>query len=397
MNTLSVKKTDRGIATILLISMLTQFVGIEGVGVSPIKVVIMGISALLFIFKYNYRTNAVTFGLLFLVSILFCSLYAEEIRYSTVIYFAMYVFMYMCFYNLIFIKHAISTDYFVFFCKNMIYAFVIVLIIQQFLFFVGIRNFPIFNLTGQEYLLINKLPSLCIEPSHSARVLGCLFIGYLYGLEFQNRANLSYKLLFEKQHRLVVLAFLYAIFSMGSSTGFIMIALALMKFTSGITVIVTAILIVLGVIISPLVDIPELNRLVAVINASMTGDVQTIYETDSSASSRISPLLNTFLDTDLTQSTSWFGNGTIMEKFDVANYYDVVMTNKLSIVDQYGLIGLIASLVFIYKCCISRFLSVETLVFAFVLGMSVGNIYYTWGCLMLFTCITYLKIKEYGR
>ena len=57
--------SSRGLATIYLVTMCTQFVAIEGYGVSPLKVPLMAFAVVLLIAKVPYMTKAT----------LWCSLY----------------------------------------------------------------------------------------------------------------------------------------------------------------------------------------------------------------------------------------------------------------------------------------------------------------------------------
>ena len=66
------------------------------------------------------------------------------------------------------------------------------------------------------------------------------------------------------------------------------------------------------------------------------------------------------------------------------------------IYDQYGLIAFIISLVFIYSCVIRHFFSLETLLYLILLGFTLGNIYYAWGCLMIMTGVRYFQ-NNYGE
>ncbi len=63
--------SNRGIATIYLVTMCTQFVAWEGFGVSPLKVALMGLAPLLFIFRVPYITKATVWCSLYMVVVLF--------------------------------------------------------------------------------------------------------------------------------------------------------------------------------------------------------------------------------------------------------------------------------------------------------------------------------------
>ena len=106
---------------------------------------------------------------------------------------------------------------------------------------------------------------------------------------------------------------------------------------------------------------------------------------------RIIPVLNLFTKTDLTKKETWIGQQSM--KKDKAWW---LKTDK-SIIDQYGLIAFLISMLLVYSCMIHRFFSIETLFFLFFMGFSINNIYYSWGCLMVMTTIGWLqKQKEQG-
>ena len=65
--------SNRGIATIYLVTMCTQFVAIEGYGVSPLKVALMGLAPLLFVFRTPYMTKATLWCSLYMAVVLFCA------------------------------------------------------------------------------------------------------------------------------------------------------------------------------------------------------------------------------------------------------------------------------------------------------------------------------------
>lgn len=114
---------------------------------------------------------------------------------------------------------------------------------------------------------------------------------------------------------------------------------------------------------------------------------------DGSGASRIMPFVNTITKTDFSKKEIWVGKGTA--KID--SLWWIKMDRKIGVIDQYGLIGFIISMLLVYRCMIRRFISIESLFFLGLLGMSIGNIYYAWGCLTLFAGVRYFQEqKEQG-
>lgn len=384
--------SDRGIATIYLVTMCTQFVAIEGYGVSSLKVALMGIAPLLLLFRVPYMTKATFCCSLYMAVVLMCAYMQDYVRFSTLGYLGMFLITYIVFYNLLYKKHAFQLMYFIRLLRFMILAYAVCLLVQQACVLVGIRNMPFINLYNQYYLAIDKLPTWTQEPSSSARVLGALYYAYLRCCEIVEREKLSLKRIFEPFHRWVTIGYFYTMTTMGSGTAFIVLMIQTMYFVQAKRLWYVVPVFAVLYFILPLLNIHQLDRAVSVINATLTLDVETVQETDGSASSRITPILNT-LNMDLSSSEIWFGKGTI-RKEDM--YRGMSQTAKIGNIDQYGLFSFIIMQICVLVCAF-RFLSLETMMWAMVFGFSFGNIAYTWGVLMLFTTIRYFQSRQFKK
>ena len=158
------------IATIILVIMLTQFVYLEGTGVSVIKVGLMALMPLIFFVKVPFISKGLFWGLVYILSIVIIAFLHSYIRFATIGFLALYVLTAMVFYNLVSVN-AFTLEYFIKLLKYIIYAYTICLICQQIFVLIGIKFMPLINLNNQFFLSIDKLPSLSIEPSHTARIL----------------------------------------------------------------------------------------------------------------------------------------------------------------------------------------------------------------------------------
>ena len=300
----------------------------------------------------------------------------------------MFVFTYAVFYNFIH-DGACSLKDFTGIVRWLIMTYGIVLIMQQICMLIGIRFFPIINLIGQGALSLSKLNSLSIEPSHSARILTALMLCYLRCHEISNGSNrLMLKELFSKGHRTLTFLFLWTMLTMGSGTAFIGLGILCLYFIQRKTWFYIVPLIALLLCIGQAMKLKQLDRATRIVNAVTTGDVKIVQREDGSAASRITPIINT-LTIDLTKKDSWVGKGT--SSYEQAKTAWMRTTDKIAVVEQYGLIALFFSLVLIYRCSIFRFFSIETLIFTLLLGFSMSNIAYTWGIIMLFTVIRYFQ------
>lgn len=296
----------------------------------------------------------------------------------------MHLIMYITYFSFI-VKGTFTLDYFTKILKYLILAYGIVLIGQQLCVLVGLRNMPLLNLQNQFFLSITKLPALTLEPSHSARILTFAMLGYLRCLEMAKGHTIIIKDLFDKEHRVVTILFLWCMLLMGSGTAFVGLAALSLYFITRKTAIYIIPMIIGLFFLGHTLEIRQMNRAVALAQAASTGSTEEMFEAEGSGASRFAPVLNAITKTDVTQLETWIGEKS-MEK---DKYWWKRTDTK--IYDQYGLIAFIISLVFIYSCVIRHFFSLETLLFLGLLGLSITNIYYVWGCFMIMTGVRYFQ------
>lgn len=382
--------TNRNLATFILLIMMTQFVYFEGSSVSLFKVGIMALMPLIYIVKVPYISKSFFWGIIYIFSVCIVAFLHSYIRISTIGFLALYVFTAIVFYNLIY-SDAFTLEYFIKLLKCIIFAYTICLIAQQLFILIGIKFMPIINLNNQYFLSIDKLPSLSIEPSHTARILMAAMFGYLKCNEFQQGKSIKFRQLFSNEHKWVTIGFLWTMLTMGSGTAFIGIGILSLYFVNRRTAFYVIPLIAVLFTISIQLESKQLNRAISLGKATLTGDVQLIKEADGSGASRIVPIINTFTDLDLTNVETWVGVGTTTIEHNTTGWKrdDV----KMGAIEQYGLLTYIISLLFIFNCFIRKILSIETLVFIILLGCSLSNVYYVWGILMLFCVIKYFEGK----
>lgn len=153
----------------------------------------MGVSPYFF-FRYPIIIPKVDFylGSICLFMVIFPLLFhPETMRWSTVLYSCMFCVYFMAFARVLYSNGYDFSD-FSKLLKGLIYAYCIVLIIQQ---FCVLTNLPIFNLSNYDIREPWKLNSLMSEPSHSARIIPVLM--YLYvTVQFNLKNNYSLKILF---------------------------------------------------------------------------------------------------------------------------------------------------------------------------------------------------------
>lgn len=381
----------RNFATILLVLFLTQIVFIEGYTISYVKVGVMALCPILmFLYRIPITRAMVLCTVYYIYIVLTASFHPDTFRASTLIYLLLFLLMYVLFYSLVH-TGAFTLQYFIKVVKYLILSYAICLILQQICYLLGIRFLPLINLNRQFFLAINKLPSLAIEPSHSARILGVLFYAYLKCNEYLAGAKLSIFSVFSPKHRWVTIAFLWTMLTMGSGTAFICLGVISLYFMKGFQFLY-AIPIFVGIyFILNFFEVQQFQRAVVTAQATMTGDAQEIARADGSALVRIKPLINTF-NLDLFDSASWFGRGC-GASLSNGIYGD---NRYLGEISDYGLIAYFLGLIFVFSCVINP-LSLGTMMYFMGIGGGTGNISYAWGLLMLITCVKYFTEIKSGE
>lgn len=381
--------SSKNIAAFYLILMCVAILPIEGWGVSPIKVAAMAIAPLIMLIKAPVISRATVFGLIYLLFIVFnLLLQGLPFRSSTIVYLAMFICMFVMYYNLIY-TGAFTIDFFIKLLQCLLYAFSLYVILQQLFVLAGIRYFPPLNLINQHYLSVFKVNSLTWEPSSSARIMAVAFLAFLKTNEIKNGSPLSIKELLGT-YKWLSLVFLYAMLAMGSGTAFVGLAVLSLSFVRKQYVLYIVPLFLLFYLVVPMIDYKPLQRAVATVTIIFSDDPNQITKKDNSAAVRVQPIINTFTKLDLTDKKEWLGEGT-----DASQKYSIRTKNfskqKMSGINDYGLIGFILGILLIYSCCLSRFFSLEALLFFLLVGLAVNNISYIWGVYMLFVPVEYFR------
>jgi hypothetical protein len=373
-------------ATIVIIVMTTFFF-FEGEATnSYIKIGVMGMAPIVFMLRGAVVTRALMIGIGYWLWCYFSSLLNVGQRFSTLGFLGMYIITFIVYYHLL-RKEVFSFLYFKKLLRVLMMAFGVVLVAQQLCMLVGIRSMPLANLNNQFFLSLAKLPSLTLEPSHTARVLAVMALCYwrMYEMEYGGKPTM--KLLFSSDMKWPMLLFVWSMLTMGSGTAFIALGILSLYFITKDTAFYIIPFIIATYLISGAMEISQFERANRLFQATLTGDATQMQDADGSGASRIIPLVNTLTKTDLSKKETWTGHGT--SKVDPLWWKKNDL--KLGVIEQYGIIGFIITMFFIYLCVIRRFFSIETLLFVGLLGMSVGNIYYAWGCFILFAGVRYFQ------
>ena len=380
----------RVMASVYLIIMCVQIVAIEGYGVSPLKVGLMALAPLVFLLKTPYISKALLLGALYWLICYFSATFNGDMRFSTIGYLGMFIVTFITYYNLIH-SGAFSLQYFIKLLRAIIIAFGITLLMQQICILVGIRSLFFINLDNQFFLSLTKLPVWCIEPSHTARVLAFLMLAYWRCLQVQNQGEkITLPLLFSIEHRWVSISFLWVMLTMGSGTAFIALGVLSLYFIEKRTIVYVLPLLVGLFFLGQRMELEQMNRALLVSKAVTTGDTKEIVEADGSAAVRILPLVNTLTKLDLSDRDTWFGKGTVSLQ-QRAQWARNIGSAKMGNIDQYGLLSYLVVLCIIFSCCIYRFLSLETLLSFILIGLTMNNFAYIWGCYFILLAVRYFR------
>lgn len=370
-------------AVLILVLFCIQYIPLESYTISVVKVAASVLCLFVFLIKDLTFSKAVLLSVFFALSTFLSAIsHPESFRISTLLYMVSFLVTFITMYNLVHFHEVLSLKRFTKILRILIYAFAIVLLVQQFCVIVGIRHFPLINMT---YFLNRGIGanSLCIEPSHSARIMGALFYSYIQSVSFGQSFKLKLRQLFAKEHRWVSIGFLWSMLTMGSGTAFIVLGIMCLYFINWRNVIITVPLIVCLVSVASRMGIEQFDRAYSTVQATVTLDADAVRKTDGSASYRIVPILNTIMNFDITNPDHWFGYGTDSGKNDVQGRM---------IFQDYGFLNYIMSLVLVFTCCIN-FFSIPTIMFFLGVGGGTGNIAYGWGILMVFMCLRYFHDK----
>ena len=338
--------------------------------------------------------------ILFMLSIIFSPLinHPETMRWSTVIYSCMFIISFITYKHLLY-KDIFRIENFEKLIRYLIYAYVIVLIIQQICVLLGL---PIFNLSNYSPAEPWKLNSLTSEPSHSARIVGLLMYCYIVIKEIMlnRKYNLKNDL---KVDKWIWFSFFWTMITMGSGTAFLFIFLVLSVFLSfrNLIILLLVFIILIGAI--TFFEITAFDRTWKVFLATLTLDTNKIIAADPSASVRIVPFIIISQLVDFTTFNDWFGYGVDYVKSIFSTYVRIgglpegfTGGGMFQVWLDYGLLSF---LLFVYFTFSATYLkdSIVSVFFWFLLVFMYGvNSQIVWVTIVLLFTLNYFK-QQYKR
>ena len=326
-----------------------------------------------------------------------CALLAPSlVAWDRIGYRAMYILMFICVNGIIY-DGSITLPFLKRLLVILTISYGIIFIIQHILFLSGIRQVPFLNYYASVTMAgVFKPNGLAIEPSHAARILTVMYWGILKLTEIAQGQKLTFNSAIKELPYCSILFFLSMI-AMGSATAMIGILLIFLYFFNRNIVFFLLGLIIFILIMNVEIDNSQVHRIQNVLNSFFSDDVaETLKKKEGSGAVRIMPFINT-LRMDFFSLDTWIGQGSIVNHN--SNFIDRVFSESRYIGDitSFGLLSYIASLVFVFKCCIRKLCSMETLFFLFLATFSVGSVYYTWLMFMIFAAIKYFENQALER
>jgi hypothetical protein len=208
-----------------------------------------------------------------MLSIIFSPLinHPETMRWSTVIYSCMFIISFITYKHLLY-KDIFGIEDFEKLIRYLIYAYTLVLIIQQICVLLGL---PIFNLSNYNPAEPWKLNSLTSEPSHSARIMGLLMFSFVLIKQIILDRKYSFSIDF-KSDRIVWLAFFWTMLTMNSGTAFLFLLIIFSMFLSIRNLLGLIISFILVSFIVSIFNITAFDRTFKIIEAILTSDINKI-------------------------------------------------------------------------------------------------------------------------
>ncbi|MFI3266046.1 MAG: hypothetical protein R3Y15_02710 [Rikenellaceae bacterium] len=366
--------------------MTIQLLAIEGWAISFVKVALMAIALFIWLLRAPVFTKATLWSVAYLLTTSF-SLYMQwnNVSSSTLIYSLLFLTMFNMYYALIYVKEAFTLDYYIKIIRVLIFAFAIVLFLQQVLITIGIRYFPLLNLMNLPYYTTFRLNTLAIEPSHAARLMTVAGYVLLKLLEIKNNGKQALGVLFY-DNRKTFIALLYVLVCIGSGTAFVGLTILALYFVNRRYILPMIPLAIAIYFIALKVDYEPLNRFMAVAETSMQMDEDAMRTVDNSAAARTNIIFNTVKYFDVSDPNLLFGHGM-----------GATLSNPQAIVSaiyDYGLVSYLCKLGLFFSCCFSGLLSLPVLMFIFLFSFNIGNIAYGWAVLMMLTTLKYFQEQQ---
>lgn len=352
-------------------------------------------------FFYPHKIDKKTICLLVFIGLMIFSPllnHPETMRWSTVLYGTLYCLFFIA-YDVVLKNSSIKkTDYLIL-LKYLIYAYFIILVIQQVCVLIEL---PIFNVSNYSLSEKWKLNSLTSEPSHSAMFLGilmyCYNVIYLYGKE--HKVSFKKKLL---ENRKVWISFIWCMITMLSASAMLYFLIILSQFINRRTILFVCCFVGISWGVAYHYNFKPVVRTTNIVIAVSSFDENKIMTTDLSASLRFIPTILCIKQMDLRTIDGWFGHGVDYGKIFIHKGLIGVEDGytgggMLLFGIEYGFLPFIVIIVFSFIICFDKNNFFTSLLFWILFVLLGGtNNQSTWICIiLLYTNKTLVKRVQIG-
>lgn len=350
-----------------------------------ILIAAMGISPLIIVLTPLITRNDANIYIIIILSI-FCPLltHPATMRWSTVLYGCMFYLYLMALCHL-FMFSNISQGDIMKLLKCLLFAYAIVLIIQQLCVLFGL---PIFNVSNYNIKEPWKLNSLMSEPEHSGRMVGLLMYSYLT-IKSIKSGDESFVESW-KSEKWLWCAFIWCVLTSLSAGAYLFFFIVLTKFMTSKNFLQIAFsLSVVFLATNFLIESVALDRFIKFSSAALTFDIYKMCQADLSAALRIVPSILCIQQIDLSTIDGWFGHGIDYVSTFMSNYIKGVESGYtggglfLTAV-EYGFLVFIVLVVVTFKLCYDRNSKIPTILFWVFSVLFVGvNSQITWATITM--------------
>lgn len=336
--------------------------------------------------KYQLITRNGGIAIIYVLIMLMCPLlnHPESMRWSTVLFGILFCIFFIS-YDITLSKSDIKLDLYQQVLKYLIYAYCIVLIIQQFCVLTGL---PIFNISNYSLGEKWKLNSLTSEPSHSSCVLGLLMFSFNVIYFAMKEGRTSLKTAFQ-DNKFVWIAFFWSEITIISASSVVYLSLILFQFINRRSILI--IVGIIGLLLSTAYSykFKPVERSTNLLIAATTLNEKEMIKTDLSGSLRFIPTIICLKKIDIRTKDGWFGHG-----IDSTSKF---MSSKISGVKsgysgggmamlglEYGFLPFLLLSIFTLYLCYYKKEPVMSIIFWLLLPFLGGpNFQFTWSCIII--------------
>lgn len=365
--------------------------------------IMMGLSPLVVLFDgYKPDKNlALLWGILFIMFMVGKVFHPETFRMNSYVYTIAFFVLFLS-YDVVIQKNAIPIKTLEKFFRYLIYAYALVLLIQQLEVLVGIEKPINLSMFGGRDENPFKLNTLAIEPSNVGIIMPCVMFCYMKIKEItRNEIKYNPKNILHADRK-VWLCFLYATLGCGSMTSFFSVVVLALYFVNkkNAKYLPLIAILVIGVIFGLMKASPKMNDRIQNLFNINYNSTDMIVDSDASSSVRIVPYMLYFNSFGINRDTL-FGHG--MDALENAANMNILTTERIINGDRvganslintfydYGLICGLLFLIFIFRNIAPKFKSFETLFYFLVFMMLSMNHFVLWG--VIFCMMT---VKRYS-